>query len=372
MTDLERFLANMEYQPADRVPNHELGCWGQTRERWANEAAPVEKLTWDWFVGEDYFGMDRRGYVPVDYGMIPAFETKVLETGERWEIIQSGKGIISKALLEGRVGGTRMSMDQYLKWPVESIEDFRSLKKRYDPHDPARLPQGWLEQARQWQAEDRVLVCGRNCGPCGFYWRGREWMGTENLSLAWYDDPKLCEEMMEFYGDFTIEATRPVVEQVQIDYFCLNEDCAMKGGPLLGPDTLSKFIEGPLRRLVEFLKSHRVRYVCLDSDGDPRKLIPLWMDCGIDCIWPLERASDMDPHELRKTFGKGLRLWGGVDKRELAKGPVAIKAHLESLAPLVEQGGFIPTVDHTVPPDVSWDNFRYYMDCKRDLLAGRV
>lgn len=38
--------------------------------------------------------------------------------------------------------------------------------------------------------------------------------------------------------------------------------------------------------------------------------------------------------------------------------------------PLIEEGGFIPTVDHTVPPDVSWDNFRYYMDCKRALLEG--
>jgi uroporphyrinogen decarboxylase len=74
--------------------------------------------------------------------------------------------------------------------------------------------------------------------------------------------------------------------------------------------------------------------------------------------------------EFRKRFGKSLRLWGGVDKREIAKGPEAIRAHLRELIPLIEEGGFIPTVDHTVPPDVSWDNFRYYMDCKMALLAG--
>jgi len=37
---------------------------------------------------------------------------------------------------------------------------------------------------------------------------------------------------------------------------------------------------------------------------------------------------------------------------------------------LIEEGGFIPTIDHTVPPDVSWDDFRNYIDAKRDLLAG--
>jgi uroporphyrinogen decarboxylase len=73
---------------------------------------------------------------------------------------------------------------------------------------------------------------------------------------------------------------------------------------------------------------------------------------------------------LRKRFGKGLRLWGGVDKRVLAQGPAAIRAHLREFIPLIEEGGFIPTVDHTVPPDVSWENFRYYMDLKRRLLAG--
>ncbi len=372
MNDAERFLANMEYQPADRVPNHELGAWGQTRELWIEAGAPVDQFKWDWFCGEDALGLDKRGFIPVNYGMIPAFEPKVLEKHERWEIIQSPKGIISKALTEGCVGGTRMSMDQYLEWPVKSLDDFRELQKRYDPRDPARLPQGWLEQAQQWREEGRPIVCGRNCGPCGFYWKAREWMGTEHLSFAWYDQPELCHEMMEFFADFTIEVSRPVVEQIQIDYFNLNEDCAMKGGPLLGPDTFRKFIEKPMRRLVEFLKSNGVRYVCLDSDGDPRKLIPLWMDCGIDCIWPLERASDMDPAALRKEFGKSLRLWGGVDKRELAKGRDAITAHLQSLAPLVEEGGFIPTVDHTVPPDVSWDNFRYYMDEKQKLLEGRL
>ena len=108
----------------------------------------------------------------------------------------------------------------------------------------------------------------------------------------------------------------------------------------------------------------------LDSDGNPEALIPMLMDAGIDCIWPLERASDMDPMRIRKKFGKSLRLMGGVDKRELAKGKAAIDAHLRSLTPLVEDGGFIPTVDHTVPPDVSWDNFRYYMDLKQQA-AGR-
>jgi uroporphyrinogen decarboxylase len=96
----------------------------------------------------------------------------------------------------------------------------------------------------------------------------------------------------------------------------------------------------------------------------------LLLDAGVDVIWPIERASNVDPVALRRRFGRDLRLWGGVDKREIARGPAAIRAHLRELIPLVEEGGYIPTVDHTVPPDISWDNFRTYMDAKRALLEG--
>ena len=60
MTELERFLACMEYQPSDRVPNHELGAWGQTRARWEQEAPEaVAGFRWNWFDGEDALGLDR-------------------------------------------------------------------------------------------------------------------------------------------------------------------------------------------------------------------------------------------------------------------------------------------------------------------------
>jgi len=195
-------------------------------------------------------------------------------------------------------------------------------------------------------------------------------MGTEALSFAWYDYPDLMHEMMEFYADFIIETSRPVLEKIQVEYFTLNEDLSMKGGPLLGPDIYREFISPHLKRMGDFLRSYGTKHFVIDTDGDPTVLIPLFMDAGVDTIWPIERASDISPQEWRKRFGKDLRLWGGVDKRIIPLGPDAIKAHLKEFIGLIEEGGFIPTVDHTVQPGVSWDNFRYYMDYKQALLAG--
>jgi len=300
--------------------------------------------------------------------MIPPFEAKVLEKTDRYEVIQHVNGIVTRALLDGTVAGGRTCMDQYLRFPVENLQDFRELKKRYIAGEE-RYPAGWRENlAPEWRKRDYVLVLGENCAVTGFYWRAREWMGTENLSYAWYDQPELCHEMMEFFADFTIACVKPILEQIDVDYFALNEDMAMKNGPLLSPDTFRTFVFKHLKRLVEFLKSHGVRYVALDSDGNPEMLTPLYMDAGVDILWPLERAADMDPVRLRKKFGRDLRLMGGVDKREIARGKAAIDTHLAALRPLIEEGGYIPTVDHCVPHDISWENFSYYMDAKRKLL----
>jgi uroporphyrinogen decarboxylase len=146
---------------------------------------------------------------------------------------------------------------------------------------------------------------------------------------------------------------------------------AMKSGPLIGPAQYREYIFPHMKRLVEFFKAHGTKYVVVDSDGNTEPLIPLLMEAGVDGIWPIERASEsMDPLEIRKKYGKDLRIWGGVDKRELAKDRKAIDEHLRSLAPLIEDGGFIPTVDHVVPPDVSYDNFCHYMERKMELLKG--
>jgi uroporphyrinogen decarboxylase len=332
----------------------------------------VREFTWDWFDGEPALGMDRREFIPVDYGFRPPFQERVLEETDEYVVRRNAKGVVTRALREGTVRGQRTCMDTYLAWPVSKPEDFAEVKRRLVARAPERYPADLAERVEHWERRAWPLVCGRNCAANGFYWRAREWMGTEALSYAWYDYPDLMHEMMEFYADFIIETSRPVLERVRVDYFTLNEDLSMKNGPLLSPATYREFILPHLKRLVAFFRDHGTRYVAIDTDGDPTVLIPLFLEAGVDTLWPIERAAGVSPQDWRREFGTDLRLWGGVDKRVLTQGPRAIRAHLREFVPLIEEGGFIPTVDHTVPPDVPWDNFRYYRDAKRALLAGDV
>lgn len=308
--------------------------------------------------------------MPVNYGFIPAFQYELLEATPAYEVFRDEKGRVRKALREGAVDGARMSMDQYLGFPLRSPEDWPDIKRRLIADAEGRHVSDLEARAARWRQRDCPLVLGENCAANGFYWRARELMGTEALSYAWYDHPALMHDIMGCLAELFIETSRTVLELVQPEYFVFNEDMSMKTGPLLSPRTYATFIQPHLRRVVAFMKGMGVRYIAVDTDGDPTALVPLLMDAGVDVLWPIERASGISPQGLRARFGRALRLWGGVDKRVLSQGAAAIKAHLRPFIPLIEEGGFIPTVDHTVPPDVSWDDFRIYMEAKRALLAG--
>lgn len=370
MNHLERFIHVMEYKPVDRVPNWEAGVWAQTKARWAEEGMDIHSENWDWFTGSFQFRNDPREFIKLHSGMIPPFPTEVLERNDRYEIMRNSKGIVTKALLEGSIGQNRMCMDEYLSFPVETQEDFDALKKRYIAKNPARLPAYWEQFLLPgWERRTHPLILGENCSTPGFYWMMREWMGTEGVCYAFYDEPDMVHDMCAFWADYLIELFTPIMDKIAPDYICINEDMAMKSGPLLSPATYKEFIFPHMRRLVDFLKGKGLKYVIVDTDGNSEPLLPALLEAGVDGIWPIERASDdQDPMFLRRKYGRALRMLGGVDKRELAKGKEAISHHLRSLIPLIEDGGFIPTVDHTVPPDVSLDNFRYYMEKKEHLL----
>ena len=371
MNPLERFLAAMDYRPVDRAPNWELGVWGQTRDRWEAEGLDSRTYTWDWFTGEEVLGMDPKEFIRFYGEFIPRFEEETLAEDERTVTFRDGLGRTRLALKEGEARGTRMSMDTYIDFPVKKLADWQALKpllemraERYECYWPVTRLEGWLRRSHP-------LIFAPNCGTRGFYWFARDLIGTENLSFAFFDQPDLVHDVMEFHANFLIEAARPVLEKTSVEYVVLNEDLSGKGGPLISPKAYKTFIYPRLRRVIDYYKSHGVRYFAIDTDGNPEALVPLFMDAGVDILWPLERASDQDPVRLRKKFGRSLRLWGGVDKRVLAQDHAAIDAHLEALRPVVEEGGYIPTIDHTIPPDVSLDNFLYYMKRKQAVLEGK-
>ena len=74
---------------------------------------------------------------------------------------------------------------------------------------------------------------------------------------------------------------------------------------------------------------------------------------------------------MRKKYGKDLILNANIDKRVFAKGKEAIREEVMSKVPfLVETGGYFPGLDHLIPPDISFENFCYFINLLRKI--GRL
>jgi uroporphyrinogen decarboxylase len=190
----------------------------------------------------------------------------------------------------------------------------------------------------------------------------RNWMGMEGVCKALYDDPAWVQEMMNTVTDHCCAAAERALRDVDLDYILLWEDMAYKAGPLISPAMFRRFMLEPYKRLTSFIRSHGVDLIIVDSDGYAEPLIPLWIEGGVNGFYPIERASEMDAIHLRQRFGRELRLLGGIDKRAMIAGPAEIDAELAHVAPLLEEGGFIPWCDHHVPPDVPLEHYLYYIE----------
>lgn len=373
MTGRERFLRTFHYESVDRVPLIECGAWGQTFDRWEREGMPqdVHASRHLFLEGSEFFQLDRVYWLALNFGMMPGFEVEVIEETGRYLVRRGADGVVTRALKEGTSRGTRASMDTYLEFPVRERKDFEALKARYDPASPARCPEWWSDLVRGLQGRDYPVILPY-VGAIGFYSRFREWMGTQNACTVFYDDPALAHEMAEFIADFTIRTIDRAIRDVDVDAFMWFEDYAFKTGPLISPSIFREFLLAPYRRVNDVLRSHGIDIIIQDTDGNPEVLLPLHLEAGINVFYPIECAAGMDPVEIRKKYGRDLLLWGGIDKRELAKDKDAIERELlYKLPPLLEDGGYIPMLDHTVPPDVPYENWFYYLEMKRKIAEGR-
>ena len=137
---------------------------------------------------------------------------------------------------------------------------------------------------------------------------------------------------------------------------------------MVSPKMFEEFMAPYTRRVAGFAKDHGVRYVFVDSDGLITELIPLWVKCGVNGLFPVEALNDMAA--IRGRYPK-LRFLGGVDKRPLIKGGKdEIDRELARIRRVMGSGGYIPHIDHAVPEDISWRSFAYYRNRLNEIIDG--
>lgn len=352
----ERFIRTMTLNNPDIAAAGDYLAYDSTRERWESEGMPkgVDPI--------EFFGFDFdpfRWQVPLNWKIDPYFDVETLEENDHFVVYRQGQGEIVRYLKNT----PPPAMPQWLQYPLRNRADWDKYKLRLDPNSPGRLPANFNELVDEYSRRDYPL--GIWCGST--YGIMRDWWGVEELSVLFYDDPALIEEMLEYLTHlYTTLLDKVLSYNVQLDVIMFWEDMAYKTGPLVSPKMYEKYCMPMYQILMDKARSAGIPVAMLDSDGNIGELIPMWLDAGINCMHPMEVASGMDVVEARKKYGTSIRFFGGIDKRALAGTREDIDREvIPKLRYCLEDGGIIAACDHGVPPDVSYDNFRYYRDLIR-------
>lgn len=364
-----RLLGALRGESVDRLPDLEFGAWTQTIDRWASEGMDLSQLQG---LGappgypEHYFGTDESEYGPaldVRVGIDPPIEEVVLETHGDYQIVRDKEGALVERL-DPRVGA---SIPRHLRFAIETRGDWEKLRdERLDAEAPGRIAAPADALARRFRAADYPVVI--NVG--SLYGYLRNWIGVERLSLLLYDDRPFVEEMMEHLTRLTLR----VLERLggfglRIDRADWWEDMCYRAGPLLSPRMFREMLAPRYRRITSYLQEEfGVGFNQVDCDGNIHALVPLWVDCGINVMFPIESAHT-DPYRAVEQVGPRGLLRGGFNKMAMIDGPAAIDAEFEHLAPLIRSGRLIPHTDHRVPPDVSFASYLHYRRRKCEVLG---
>lgn len=365
LTHRERFRRQMHFQSVDRGVHWEFGYLEETIARWHTEGLPAE-ITDGEGPGsvEAYFGVDPTRGLPVKMGVHPAWagEKKILERKPDSIVVQYPSGLIC----EEKSAGIK-TIPHFIKFPIANRDDWQRYKERLDPNHPDRKQVDWKTLGEELSHADTPV--GVWIG--SFLGWPRDWIGFENIGLMVYDDRALLEEIVMTLGDLACSQLTIALREVEVDFAAGWEDICFRNGPMISPAMFKEIVIPQVKRVCDILRQHGCDVIWTDCDGDIRSLVPLWLEAGLNCMFPLEVHPGSDPVWLRKEYGKRILLRGGLEKFILSKTRPEILRELQRVEKVFEEGGYIPHGDHRIPEDVPYDNYKYYIREKLTMMGWK-
>lgn len=349
----ELFLNIMNYGAFDRMPVFHWNGWAETVARWVGEGLPADESRHCAFLEADPLPPG----VPINLNLFPLFEEEILEETSGYRLVRQEDGVIARHSARGS------SIPQYVDYLLKGRDTWPEYQKRLQP-DPGRIPPDLDAAVAALKARNQpVALCtGSMVGLL------RNWMGAENFCITCCEDPEFVAEVADTMANLICWAIDLVGPKIQIDLGWAWEDICFRTGPLIQPRVFEQAAVPAYRKVSDRLRAHGCTLHMVDCDGWIEPLIPLWLEGGVNVMFPLEiGAWNADPAALRRTFGKEMRILGGIDKMVLEQDRAAIDAEIERRRPLMAEGGMIPLPDHVITPGTSLDNYRYYLDQIRNL-----
>lgn len=330
-------------------------------DRWKQEGYISDATDLDALFGFDENGSERLeelGWCEAAFS--PYFDIKVLEDRGDHEVEQdhAGRHVL---YFKGRRSGF---MPEYIDHPVKDMKTWEAhCKWRLDPKTPVRY-EGIDQKMKKIQtgaSQGRIVVQGL----IGGYMYLRSLMGPVEVLYKFYDEPELIHDCMKTWYELADAVIAKHQQFVTLDEIFFAEDICYNRGSLISPDMMREFLFPYYQQLIANVKARQIDksrhlFVQIDTDGNANPVISVYKEIGMDYMSPFEVASGCDVVAIGKEY-PDLIMRGGIDKRILAEGKEAIDRMVDSIMPVMKKrGGYIPTCDHGVPEEVSFENYMHF------------
>ena len=375
-TNRQRINAILNYKQYDRIPIMHFGFWEETLQKWVKEgylkpqgiSNIIDGDMQQYKIGKK-LGFDDNFMVYVgqkgdwyDFPLFPPFNPHVVE--------DLGNGSLIKIDVDGVFVLAKEGVTSIPHEFDHTLKDRKSWGESYLPKlqwNDERLD---IDSLRQLVKENDVRSrhTGVYCG--SLFGKLRNYFGLVEISYLQADDPDLLIECIDAIANISFETTKHVFESgIALDFAHFWEDICYRNGSLVNPSIFRKITGKHYRRIADLCNKHNINIISVDCDGFVEDLVPIWLDNGVNTMFPIEYGSwEYSFSSMRKKFGKDIRGVGNVDKTILSKDKTAIDLEIDRIRRLVDLGGYLPCLDHRIAPDAKWDLVLYYCDKMKETF----
>lgn len=197
----------------------------------------------------------------------------------------------------------------------------------------------------------------------------------------WYLDlgagHALFEALMRAVLDVLLELNRRALSEVGdlVDIVAFGDDLGLQDRAVCSLPLYRKLIRPHQERIAGCIRSHTRAKILYHTCGSVYRLIPDFIDIGIDALNPVQvRAKNMEPERLASEFAGRIAFWGGIDtQRILPHGtPEEVRAEARRIFEILGAGGgYVLAAVHNIQPDVPPENVLALFAAGRECVYPR-
>lgn len=362
---LERMNKALRHEEPDRVPVSDF-FWGSFLERWRKEK--------DLPADTDIYTYHDLDWIVTVHNMDPHIKDfEIIRENAEEVVVRTGfEAVLRKKFAD--------PMPEFTHFETDTIEKVEAFEFD-DPTDPRRffsggdnqiggVGDGYARNLPPWI--DTVKLHRPNIPVYGSQTEANEYMtrilGGQNLLLFAGLYPDRFGNFVKRTNEWALEMLKSMIKAADglIDGVVIWGDVAYRKDLFFNPDYWRKWYKPGLAAMVQTCHEAGLP-VIYHGCGNVKRIFEDFIEVGIDAYNPLEAKAGMDVVDLRRKYGHRIGFCGNMNVMEWAG------CTKEELKPIVlrklnaaKGGGLIFQSDHSVPSNVSAENYDYVINLVRE------